>query len=183
MKDRPNDSELIRIPAATLSALHAVLLRERGALEAAHLLRDVGLASGEGFYALLSASLAGPDEAADPAALDPTGFWARLSKMFEDLGWGRLHHEQIGEGVFSLFATDWIEARGGAGGCHLTAGLLADLLHRVAGFDLAVLEVDDGRVDGCRFVVGSPQTLGAIFDRIQEGAHYREAVQAVALSG
>ncbi len=181
MNDRPSGSEVIRLPAATLAALHGVLLRERGALEAAHLLRDVGLASGEAFFELLRESL--PEDVDDLAVMDSSGFWSRLGDLFADLGWGRLHHEQVGEGVFSLYATEWAEAAAG-NGCHLTAGLLADVLHRIAGFDLAVLEVEsDTEPGGCRFIIGSPETLEAVFDQIQGGAGYQEAVEAVSFCG
>lgn len=185
MSDRPNDSDLIRVPAATLTALHGVLLRERGALEAAHLLRDVGLASGEAFFTLFRDSLASAADSHDPADLDSASFWSRLGDLFADLGWGQLHHEEIGQGVFSLYATDWAEGGASGGGCHLTAGLLADVLHRIAGFDLAVLEVDSDPETpaGCRFIIGSPQTLEAVFSRIQDGAPYQQAVEAVALGG
>lgn len=182
MNDRPSDSELIKLPAATLAALHGVLLRERGALEAAHLLRDVGLASGEAFFSLLRETLA--EQSDDPATVDSSGFWEKLGDLFAELGWGRLQHEQVGEGVFSLYATEWAEATAGRG-CHLTAGLLADVLHRISGVDLAVLEAESETEPpgGCRFIIGSPRTLEAVFDQIQGGAPYEEAVQSVALRG
>jgi predicted hydrocarbon binding protein len=185
MSDRPRDTDLVRMPAITLRAMRDVLRRQKGAMEGAQLLRDIGLASGEAFYTLLRESLASDDGTPrDPESFMPVEFWSRLSGLFSDLGWGRLEHEQLAEGVFALTALDWVEADDAANGgasCHFTAGLLADILHRLAGEDLAVLEVEHAAVGNgaCRFIVGSPETLEAVFLHIREGTGYAEAIRAV----
>jgi hypothetical protein len=109
-------------------------------------------------------------------------FWSRLSGLFSDLGWGRLEHSQIAGGVFSLTAYDWAERSSeSAATSFFTAGVLAAILHRVAGESLAVLEV--GQVedsDGAsRFILGSPETLQAVFLHMQDGSGYEHAVAAV----
>jgi hypothetical protein len=146
----------------------------------------MGLASGEAFYELFRESRADYGGGSDPSEMESDTFWGQLSRFFEGLGWGRLEHEQLSEGVFAITASDWAEARGGPSNaetrCHFTAGLLADLLHRVSGLDLAVLEVESeaASAGSCTLIVGSPETLEAVFSRMRGGAPYLEAVAALA---
>ncbi len=58
----------------------------------------------------------------------------------------------------------------------------ADLLTRVAGRDLAVMEVEcRSRRDGqCRFLLGSPDTLGAVYEGLREGRSYLEVLDRLA---
>jgi predicted hydrocarbon binding protein len=181
MSDRADGGDLVRLPAATFAAIHAVLRRERGGVESAQLLREIGMESGESVYELLRAWLSHVrDGNAAPEELDPEEFWTRLSDFFTHLGWGNLRQEQLSDGVVSLEVRDWFELRGLNGSrraCHFTAGLVADLLRRVAGQDLAVLEVDDpAGGDQCRLLIGSPETMDAVYQRMRAGAPLMDAV-------
>jgi predicted hydrocarbon binding protein len=182
MTDRPEGEVLVQLPAAAFTAMHEVLRRERGGVESAQLLREIGLESGESMYGLLQGWLAASSGTeTQPDELAPDEFWSRLSEFFTHLGWGNLRAEQLGAGVLSLVVGDWFELRGVNGtrrACHFTAGLVADLLRRVAGQDLAVLEVDSGAdgTDQSRLLIGSPDTLEAVYLRMRDGAAYTEAV-------
>ena len=186
MSIRPRDTDLISVPVSTLHAMRDVLLRQKGSVEAAGLLRDIGLASGDAFYELLRSSAdpgAGIGQPLEDLSIDE--FWARLSGLFTDLGWGRLEHSQIADGVFALTAYDWAEGGTDNGTTsYFTAGLLAAILHRIAGESLAVLEVGlvEGSPGASRFILGSPETLQAVFLHMQDGAGYEHAVATVSAS-
>lgn len=174
MSDSDLRSALVSLPTATLAALHDVLEPD--------LAREVGFQSGEGFLAALEARLGlHPGAAAGVAADD---FWQRLSDFFADAGWGPLEPERLHPAIVSLSSPRWAEAEGRASGhpaCHLTTGILADVLSRVAGSDLAVMEVEC-RASGstvCTFLIGNVEALDRVYRGIQTGQRYREAVAAL----
>ena len=185
MSIRTRDTDLVSIPVSTLRAMRDVLLRQKGAVEAAGLLRDIGLASGDAFYELLRASAdpgGGVGQPLEDLSIDE--FWSRLSRFFSDLGWGRIEHRQIADGVLSLTAYDWAEGGTDHGTTsYFTAGVLAAIMHRIAGESLAVLEV--GQVEdeegASRFILASPETLQAVFLHMQAGVGYENAVAAVSV--
>lgn len=62
--------------------------------------------------------------------------------------------------------------------CHVTAGMLAGLLGRLAGEHVAVMEIEcRSRGDAeCRFLAGAPDTLQAVYDGATAGRDYREVL-------
>ena len=58
--------------------------------------------------------------------------------------------------------------------------MLADVLGRLAGEPTAVMEVEcRSRGDvRCRFLAGSPETLGSLYERMAQGSTYGEALGA-----
>ena len=66
-------------------------------------------------------------------------------------------------------------------GCFFSAGMLADLIGRVADGPMACLEVTCGAAGhpACRFLLGSPAMLTAVHERIVEGSGHEAAVRAV----
>jgi predicted hydrocarbon binding protein len=186
MSEQAQGLELIRIPAAALAAMQRVLESERGPFEAGRLLREIGLEAGDAFYELfrdwLSEAGAG---AIEPQELDSDDFWKRLSEFFNQLGWGRLEHEQLHAGVMALSGSGWVEASGDSGsgvGCYFTTGMLAAILRRVAGRDLAALEVEPefGGNGRFRILIGSSAALNTVFDQLQAGTPYPDAIAALA---
>lgn len=176
---------LLRLPAGALLAIHRVLSRDRSPRESAELVRELGFESGEAFHRAFAEWLADRGEGDDPAALPADRFWPALGEFFSALGWGRLELDRPHAGVVSLSSPAWAEADAGGGArqptCHLTTGLLADLLARVAGTDLAVMEAEcRSRGDReCRFLLGSPEALDLVHGRLRDGASYPEAVAAL----
>jgi hypothetical protein len=88
----------------------------------------------------------------------------------------------LGEAGFTVDSTDWAEAEPGsnatAPGCYYTSGLLSSILSKLAGGDVAVMEVEcrscnDAR---CRFLAGSPETLQSVFEAMSAGKDYRQAM-------
>ncbi len=167
MNRNPTRPQELALPIASLAALRNALIDAVGEDAAAAALRAAGHAAGDALHATL---VAGETEAA-PA----DRFWQRLAQLFQSRGWGALRHEAAHPGVGALSATDWVEADAFANAlrpsCFLTTGLLANLLGRVAGQEVAVLEVEcRSRGDArCRFLFGSPESLDAVYARVAHG--------------
>ena len=177
---------LAAFPRASLSALRSSLLRDCGP-EAAGALQEAGYAGGETVYAAFTNWLAERTDI-DAAHLDVDAFQHRASEFFSEFGWGTLSVGAIDDAVATLDATDWWEADGedhmDAPGCHLTTGLFADLFGRLAGTQIAVLEVECRAMghEHCRFLVGSPEVMEYVYEDMTQGASYNEAVEAAARS-
>ena len=176
---------MLCLPVDALGALHRALADGRSPAEAAEAARRLGFETGAGFHRALQGWLAdnGGD---DPSSLDADAFWDRLSDFFASNGWGRLEFERLHPGVAALSSERWAESDAAGSGdypaCHLTTGLLSDLLGRASGVDLAVLEVEcrskgDAR---CRFLVGGWDALEKVYDELSEGTPYAESIQRLA---
>ncbi len=105
-----------------------------------------------------------------------------LGDFFTTLGWGSVVVEPVGASGLAVDSPDWAEADPAANtlapACHITAGLLAGFLGRLAEEDVAVMEIEcrtrnDSR---CRFLAGSPETLQAVYDAMSAGQDYHEVL-------
>lgn len=185
MTDSATGVQMLNLPPSALHAIHRAALRDRSPAEAAALVRQVGFETGQDFLDAFGHWLEhhSQDPGADPASLAPDEFWEHLSNFFSGFGWGRLDFEQIHPGVAALTSTEWAEAGTDTGArqpsCHFTTGMLADLLSRLVGSDLAVLEVEcRSRGDaGCRFLLGGADALEAVFDGLRQGQPVDAAVR------
>ena len=117
--------------------------------------------------------------------LPPDVFWSELTGYFAEAGWGQIEHQQVTDGVGSVVASDWAESdpteARGAPGCHITTGLLAELLSQAVGRPVAVLEVacrSQGD-DVCRFLFGSPTTLLLVHQKLASADSIEDAITAV----
>ncbi|MHB1169514.1 MAG: V4R domain-containing protein [Longimicrobiales bacterium] len=166
----------LALPIASLAALRNALIDAVGEDAAATALRAAGHAAGDALHATLVAGDA--DAPADR-------FWQRLTQLFQSRGWGVLRHEDAHPGVGALASADWVEADAFAGAmrpsCFLTTGLLANLLGRVAGQEVAVLEVEcRSRGDAqCRFLFGSAQALDAVYSHVARGENARDTLASL----
>ena len=63
--------------------------------------------------------------------------------------------------------------------CFFSSGMLADLMGRVSGETVAVMEVEcRSRGDSiCRFLSASPTTLQEVYEKMTAGMSYAEALQ------
>ena len=141
---------------------------------------------GDAFFQILSSdgsSAAGRDALAQ---LDATAFWRRFAQLFSSRGWGTLSHGDVHPGIAVLAAADWAEADAAATDsrptCYFTTGLLANVLGKVAGSDVAVMEVEcRSRGDAqCRFLFGSPEALRSVYDLLLSGNTAENAVAQLA---
>jgi hypothetical protein len=85
----------------------------------------------------------------------------------------------LSDAVVALDSSDWAEASTQGSqypSCHVSSGLLADFFGRIAGQTVAVMEVEcRTRGDSsCRFLMGSPDTLATVYERMAEGVPYGE---------
>lgn len=174
---------LLAIPRASLAALRAALLRDAGPAAAGYL-QEAGYAGGPAVYEAFRGWLAARELPA-PEHLGVSDFERRASEFFHEAGWGELSVGALGDAVATLDSTDWGEADPDSAldqpGCHFTAGLFADFFGRLAEAPLAVMEVEcrSAGSDRCRFLLGSPETLGALYESMASGAGYEEAVAGV----
>jgi predicted hydrocarbon binding protein len=159
--------------ALSPSAIH--LLRDRVGAQA---LQEAGYAAGEGTYSAFVGWLPAHAGVEDPRELATPRLAEVLTRFFSSLGWGSVEVTPVGEAAFAVDSLNWAEAQPGAGlqypGCYFTAGLMADFTSRIADAALAVMEVEcrshgDGR---CRWLVGAPDTLQALYQHMAQGADY-----------
>ena len=162
-------------------ALRGALAENRSAAETAGLLRQVGYAFGAALEPEFTRWL-GEQERAPAVELPASEFWQALNEFFQASGWGSLRHSQLHPGVAVLDSPDWIEAENPGEmpvfGCHLAEGIFADVLGRVAGAPIAVLEVEcrSRGAERCRHLFGGQAALDAVFGNMQAGHSYSEAV-------
>jgi predicted hydrocarbon binding protein len=171
----------IRLGRRVLHQLRSALERDTG-LQASTYLQEAGFAGGEELYAEFREWLVAHRGVEDPAQLDAEFLSETLSAFFTDQGWGRLEASPLGEAVLALDSAEWAESVETGGtefpSCHLTCGMLADFFGRLSDGVVAVMEVEcRSRGDGrCRFLAGSPETLGTLYDRMAQGTGYAEAL-------
>jgi predicted hydrocarbon binding protein len=173
----------LRLGRRVIHQLRASLERDTG-LQASTYLQEAGFAGGEELYAEFSEWLLATRGVERPPELDTEFLNEILSEFFRDQGWGALTATPLTPAVLALDSTEWAEAaddgRGEFPSCHLTCGLLADFFGRLSDGLVAVMEVEcRSRGDRrCRFLAGSPETLGVLYDRMAQGTGYAEALGA-----
>jgi len=171
----------LRLGRKVIHQLRASLERDTG-LQAAAYLQEAGFAGGEELYHTFSDWLARSRGVEAPAELDVEFLGEVLGEFFAEQGWGRLNATALGPSVVALDSAEWAEAvderQGDFPSCHLSCGLLADFLGRVSGDQVAVMEVEcrSRGEQRCRFLAGSPETLGILYDRMAQGTGYLEAL-------
>jgi predicted hydrocarbon binding protein len=178
-----SSDEMVAIPRSALSVLRETLLREGGPA-AASFLQESGYAGGEtvsnAFQRWLTARVN-----AGMAQMTLDSFSANVSQFFNELGWGAIEITRLNDAVAALDSADWWESDPAAAmdhpGCHITTGLLADLLGRVSGQPLAVLEVECRSMGSprCRFLTGSAEALERVYERMVRGFNYETAVESL----
>lgn len=167
----------IRFPADAILAIRRSLVREVGAEAAGRALQEAGNAAGDALFDRLS-------RAADALADTPSAsFWDRLAGLFREMGWGTVEHRDLHPGVGALDARDWFEVDPAARrpSCPFTTGVLANVLGRVAGGEVAVLQVPlpDGTPGGCRFLFGGAAAVERLYGGLREGRDLEAALSAL----
>jgi hypothetical protein len=119
----------------------------------------------------------------DPGDLDASRLTDVMSAFLGELGWGTVTVERVGAKGLVVSSPDWGEADPNAAlegpSCFFSTGLLASFLTAFAGRNpVAVMEIEC-RSEGdaaCRFLAGSPDTLSAVYDAVDEGRDYGEVL-------
>jgi predicted hydrocarbon binding protein len=166
----------VRLPAGGLSEFRRAI-EETATQDAVRALREAG----RRLAADAEVAIAERGDAPLPA-LTLSQFWSEMQRYFDDCGWGRIDHQEVNEGVGAVVARDWAESdpteSREAPGCHISTGLLAELLTRAVGQPVAVLEVDcrsQGH-DVCRFLFGSPTTLLLVHKKLAQAGNLEDAL-------
>jgi predicted hydrocarbon binding protein len=174
--------DMLTVTRASLLFLRAALLRS-GDANAAVTLQEAGYAGGSSLFESFRNWLSDRSDIAIED-LDVDAFQHRASEFFGETGWGTLTVGSIDEIVATLDSPDWGECDTNLGAqqpsCHLTTGMFADLFGRLAGAPVAVLEVEcrSAGHDRCRFLVGSPDVMDAVYEEMGRGADYEAAIRA-----
>jgi uncharacterized protein len=175
---------MLAMTRASLLSLRSALLRDGGP-QAATCLQEAGYAGGDALFETFQRWLSvHTDIAAED--LDIGAFEHRVSEFFNESGWGRIEIGNIDDVVATLDSADWGESEGSARmdhpACHITTGMFADLFGRLAGAPVAVLEVEcrSAGHPRCRFLVGNPDVMDAVFEEMGHGATYEAAVKSAA---
>jgi hypothetical protein len=168
----------VRIPADSIHALRRSLSSQLGSEAAGLSLQEAGYAAGDSIFERISAT-----GSADAGSTPSRSFWDRLSTLFRDLGWGGVRHEELHPGVGTLVVTEWFEVDPGArqAACPFTTGVLANVLGRVAGQEVAVLQTacEDGEAGCARFLFGSADVLEGVYTGLREGRDLEAALSTL----
>jgi len=170
----------LTIGRGALRQLHESLLRD-AADHAIPILQDAGFAAGAGVYEAFTAWLKQRTGIADASELDAARLNETLSGFFQAIGWGSVAVAPIGGAALTVDSEDWAEAEPGSAQapmCFFSAGMLADFLGRLAGEQVAVMEVEcRSKGDAhCRFLSAAPDTLNAVYEQLTPGRSYAEAL-------
>jgi predicted hydrocarbon binding protein len=177
-------SAMVALTRDALSTLRALLFRDVGA-NAAGYLQEAGYAGGGALFAAFAEWCVGKGYG-PPESISASEFQRHASEFFGELGWGALSLGTLHGTVGTLDSSDWAEADPDSGmafpGCHLTTGMLADFFGRLADTPLAVMEVECRSMGAprCRFLLGSAEALGHVYDEVTRGVTYEDAAEAIA---
>ena len=176
-------SQCLAIGRRALHQLRTTLERESG-VQAATWLQEAGFAAGDDLYRAFAAWLSETYGVDRPDSLDEARFGEVMGDFFSGLGWGGLGLTRLSASVVAFDSGDWAESQPGGEGqypsCHVTSGLLAAFLSQLAGSPAAAMEVEC-RTRGearCRWLVGSPETLGTLYDLLSRGLPYEQALKS-----
>ncbi len=167
----------IQLPAQSILAIRRSLVRQTDSATALRALQEAGNAAGDALFERLGH---GDDDLGDTPL---ESFWSRLGAVFRELGWGTVEHQAPHPGVGAIVAHDWFEIDEGARtpSCPFTTGVLANVLGRVAGGEVAVLQVAcDGDEPRCtRFLFGAPEVLDRLYSGLREGRDVEAGLAAL----
>lgn len=178
------NSTLSAIPHASLKTLRAALVRDIGDGYAA-VFQEAGYAGGESVFKAFTdwcekSGLGAPD------TMPYAAFQQAAARFFKDAGWGNVTFTPIGDAAVAIDSADWSEADPAGAmaypACYYSAGMLADMFSRVAEGQLACLEVECRTCGGtrCRFLLGSAEVIGHVYQRLTAGVGYEQALHEIA---
>lgn len=175
------NGDTVGIGRGALHALRTALQQDLGE-NAATRLHQAGHAAGADIYACFLRWLKASAGLDDPGSIDANQMGTVLSDFFLTLGWGRVRMERVGSGGIAFDTDDWAEADPAAHApvpcCHLSAGLLAGFMGCLSQQDVSVMEVEcrSAGQPRCRFLLGTPQVLEAVYNALSEGRDYSTAI-------
>jgi predicted hydrocarbon binding protein len=176
-------SEMLTVSRGALSALRSALLRDAGP-EAAACLQEAGYAGGHAVHAAFEQWLRARG-VEDAAELPMDDFRRLASAYFRESGWGSVELDALHDAVAVVDSPDWGEADPHDHlehpACHFTTGMFADFFGHFSDVPLGVLEVEC-RSSGsprCRFLLGNGDVMRYVYEEMERGVGYEEAVALV----
>jgi len=162
------------------SGLHALRQALQACLgdQAAERLQEAGHAAGRDVYQCFRRWLKATTGLDDPGAIAASALSGVLSDFFQALGWGPISMNRVGAVGIAMDTAEWAEADPQAQApypsCHLTAGLLAGFMGALAQQTVSVMEVECRSAQHlrCRFLLGKPEALEAVYQAMSEGRDY-----------
>lgn len=166
----------VALPSRGFTELRRSLRDEVGPLAAVHGLHAAGFGVGEDLFGAFVRSLDRPLREVPESEL-----WDRLSRFFQQKGWGTLRHRPLHTGVGILESPDWAEAERGTESqpsCAFSTGVLSNFLTLAAGGPVAVLEVGCASRgdDVCSFAFGSETAIHELYGHLLEGVGLDDAL-------
>jgi len=146
--------------------------------QAAERLQEAGHASGREVYNCFRRWVKATTGLDDPGAIAANALGGVLSDFFQALGWGPISMNRVGSMGIAMDTAEWAEADPGAQApypsCHLSAGLLAGFLGALSQQTVSVMEVECRSANHarCRFLLGKPEALDAVYQAMSEGRDY-----------
>ena len=177
------ENTMVALTRDALTTLRSSLFRDVGA-NAASYLQEAGYASGAALYEAFRRWLAGRGLGA-PESLAADQFTERATDFFRALGWGSVELGSLHDAIVVIDSDNWAEADPGQPlefpGCHVSTGMLADFFGRLAGNDLAVMEVECRSMGAprCRFLLASAEVMQHVYDEMERGLDYSAAADSV----
>jgi predicted hydrocarbon binding protein len=170
----------VTIPAASLHVLRHAL--EEGGQDAAAVMQQAGFAAGSSMLTAFNAWLTSERGVDDATLLDREHLDEALSGFFGQTGWGTLTVSTLGGGLLALDSPDWAEAIPNSTqwpSCLLSSGLLPAFLGALGGHSLGAMELECRSNGGqkCRFVIGAPDNLHTLYERLALGMKLEDAVR------
>jgi predicted hydrocarbon binding protein len=150
--------------------------------EASQKLQEAGHAAGRDAYQCFLRWLKATTGLNDPGAIDASQLGSVLSDFFQALGWGALSMNRVGKAGVAFDTAEWVEADPQADApfpsCFWSAGLLAGFMGALARQTVAVMEVEcrSAKQARCRFLMGKPEVLEAVYQAMSEGKDYTSAI-------
>ena len=164
-----DSARMLALPHVALRSLRAALVNDE---DGQARLRDAGYSAGAALYDAFAARA--HERALGAAETLPVDDFAHsVGEFFRESGWGTVLVTTTDDGLVALESPNWAEcATGDATGvpsCHFGTGLFAAFFGRVAERRLAVLETEcrSAGAAHCRFLVGSPEMLNEIYERLK----------------
>lgn len=171
----------VTLPAASIHVVRQAL--EAAGQDAAAVLQQAGFAAGPALLTAFGTWLRDERGVEDVAQLDREHLDAALSAFFGETGWGTVTVASLGSGLLAIDSPDWAEAIPNSTewpSCLLSTGLLPAFLGALAGNPLGAMEVEcRSRGDArCRFVIGAPDNLSILYERLALGVKLEDAIRS-----
>ncbi len=150
--------------------------------QAGEQLQEAGHAAGRDVYNCFLRWLKATAGLDDPGAIDASQLGSVLSDFFQALGWGALSMSRVGTAGVAFDSAEWVEADPQANApyptCHWSAGLLAGFMGALAQQTVSVMEVEcrSANQARCRFLMGKPEVLEAVYQAMSEGRDYSSVI-------